>query len=170
MGEIVAATGHRPSKLGGYGPDAFARLVFIASEYLELTRPDRCISGMALGWDHAFAQAAVNLGIPFVAAVPFAGQWSRWPQESQLRHRALLDCADEIVTVCDGGYAAWKMQRRNEWMVNNCTRLAALWNGSDGGTANCVGYAQKLERPIDSLWPRFAELPLLTTTTARDQE
>ncbi len=27
-------------------------------------------------------------------------------------------------------------------MVNNCDMLIAVWDGSDGGTANCVKYAQ----------------------------
>ena len=29
------------------------------------------------------------------------------------------------------------MQARNEWMVDQATRLAALWDGSSGGTGNC---------------------------------
>jgi hypothetical protein len=31
-------------------------------------RPDKTISGMALGWDMAFAQVSADLGIPFIAA------------------------------------------------------------------------------------------------------
>ena len=56
----VAGTGHRPNKLGGYDDDIYQRLVTLAMTYLEETRPKRVISGMALGWDQALAEAAVN--------------------------------------------------------------------------------------------------------------
>ena len=53
---------------------------------------------------------------------------------------------------CLDGYAAWKMQKRNEWMADKATRIVALWDGSPGGTANCIAYASKIGRPIDNLW------------------
>jgi hypothetical protein len=68
-GLIVAGTGHRPDKLGGYSDDAFNLLVKIAKHWLEMNKPTRVISGMALGWDQALATAAVEVDIPFVAAV-----------------------------------------------------------------------------------------------------
>lgn len=54
---IVAGTGHRPNKLGGYGDDVFERLVALARTYLWHMEPWHVISGMALGWDQALAQA-----------------------------------------------------------------------------------------------------------------
>jgi hypothetical protein len=36
---------------------------------------------MARGWDLALAKAAVELGLPLFAAIPFVGQESRWPAE-----------------------------------------------------------------------------------------
>ena len=41
-----------------------------------------------------------------------------------------------------------KMQTRNEWMVNHCDKLIAVWNGSDGGTGNCVNYAKSINKEI----------------------
>ena len=35
------------------------------------------------------------------------------------------------------------MQRRNEYMVDKADTLIAVWNGTSGGTANCVKYAKK---------------------------
>jgi uncharacterized phage-like protein YoqJ len=39
------------------------------------------------------------------------------------------------------------MQVRNEWMVDHCNDLLAVWDGSDGGTGNCVRYAQRILEP-----------------------
>jgi uncharacterized phage-like protein YoqJ len=152
----IAATGHRPDKLGGYSEEVFAKLTSLAEDIIVLARPKTVISGMALGWDQAVAQAAVNKGVPFIAAVPFVGQEKKWPVESQERYRRLLNLALAERVVCTGGYAAEKMQTRNEWMVNQSTSVIALWDGSDGGTKNCVTYAQSQRRMVWNFW-RFWE-------------
>lgn len=159
---IIAATGHRPPKLGGYGPRVYADLVKLAEDYLYEYAGEsvRGISGMALGWDQAFAEACVGAGIPYIAAVPFKGMSSAWPEAAQRRYDRLLRAAAEVVYVCVPGYAVWKMQKRNEWMVDNCTRLCALWDGSSGGTANCLRYAEKVRGRtgapfVDNLWNRW---------------
>ena len=152
---IIAATGHRPNKLGGYSEEVHARLRRVAREYLALSTVTEAVSGMALGWDTAFAEEAFDLGIPLVAAVPFEGQESMWPEGSRYRYRNLLRVASRVVIVSRGGYSADKMQDRNEWMVDYCHQLCALWDGSHGGTANCVRYATALLRPIDNVWRDF---------------
>jgi len=88
---ILSGTGHRPDKLGGYSDSAFDNLVKIAEDYLKESKPDKVISGMALGWDQALAEACVNLNIPFIAAVPFKGQESKWYQSS-IANLAHLPC------------------------------------------------------------------------------
>jgi uncharacterized phage-like protein YoqJ len=151
---IIAATGHRPDKLGGYSDRVYWHLVAVAEQYLHSQQPDEVISGMALGWDQAFAEAALQLGIPVCAAVPFDGQASRWPRRSRRHYEDLLSLAKWIHVVSPGPYELWKMQARNRWMVDNCNRLAALWNGTPGGTANCLQYARR-KVPIDNLWGRW---------------
>jgi uncharacterized phage-like protein YoqJ len=154
---IIVATGHRPSKLGGYEFKVFDALVHLACEYLislpEL--PDHGISGMALGWDQAWAQALTEFAIPFTAAVPCDGQDSRWPMRSRTRYHYLLGKAHQIVVVCPGPYEAWKMERRNRWMVDNADAVVALWNGTSGGTANCVAYAKAQGKTPVNLWAQW---------------
>lgn len=152
---IICGTGHRPQKLGGYSDQARQKLRLLAADYLCVQRPDRFISGMALGWDTALAEAALMLQIPYVAAIPFKGQESAWPAVSQQTFNFLVQHASEVVIVCDGSYAAWKMQKRNQWMVDHSDRVCALFDGSPGGTANCVKYALEGGKPIDNLWPQF---------------
>lgn len=154
---IVCGTGHRPDKLLGYGYGAHHQLTLFAQSTLREVGATKVISGMALGWDIALAAAAFTLRIPFVAAVPFDGQESKWPAESQENYRFIRSFACEIVHVCEAGYAAWKMQRRNEWMVDNADSVLALWDGSSGGTANCIKYAQSKDRPIVNTWQHFEQ-------------
>ncbi len=153
---ILSATGHRPDKLGGYSSETRARLRRLATWFFEANRPDFVISGMALGWDMAWAEAAIEMHIPVVAAVPFSGQESTWPLASRDRYQQILSQCQRVEIICPGPYGSWKMQERNQWMVDNSDMVIALWDGSDGGTANCVQYAERLNRQIHNLWPYWS--------------
>lgn len=149
---IICGTGHRPDKLGGYGAEVSHKLVALARKWLAVNKPDRVITGMALGWDQALGWAAYDEGIPFTAALPFRGQEGKWPKLSQQWYNDLLSQADKVIEVSPPGYAAWKMQVRNKWMVDNSDIVLALWDGSDGGTGNCVTYAAQANKPVINLW------------------
>lgn len=160
MVTIVAATGHRPEKLGGYDNKTRLALGGLATEWLATHAPSKVIVGMALGWDQAVAEAALSLGIPFIAAVPFEGQEKRWPEEAQARYTRLLNAAEIISVIVPGPVYGRQvngaMQARNEWMVDRADQMLALWDGSWGGTFNCLEYARKRGVPITNLWERFA--------------
>lgn len=159
---IIAGTGHRPDKLGGYSGIVLQRLTDLARASLLKCEATEVISGMALGWDTALALAALELGLPLTAAIPFKGQESRWPPSSQKTYQYILSClpSDRIVIVCEGAYSRSAMQKRNEWMVDHCDRLLALWNGSDGGTANCVRYAESRVHVVNvwKSWVKYSRL------------
>ena len=152
---IIAGTGHRPDKLGGYSTPVLEKAILVATNWLTINKPDTVISGMALGWDQALAIAAIRLKIPVTAAIPFAGQEFKWPAKSQdLYLRILNNCAEQVI-VCKGGFKPASMQIRNEWMVDHADTILALWNGSSGGTANCVEFARYMKKPIINLWDKF---------------
>lgn len=69
----------------------------------------------------------------------------------------ILNKADEVIIVSYGNYAAWKMQKRNEHMIdrlsNNNDFLIAVWDGSSGGTANCIKYAKNMNKNIIHIDP-----------------
>ena len=138
----MAWTGHRPEKIGGYvTPNPVEQAIRQkVRRFLCDLKPDKCIVGMALGVDQLVAEECIKYGIPFVAAVPFPGQENRWPEASKRKYKALLDKAAEIVIVCPT-YSRAALQLRNEWMVDHSDALIAIWDGSSGGTANCVAYA-----------------------------
>jgi uncharacterized phage-like protein YoqJ len=155
---IIAATGHRLGKLGGYGQEIQDRLEKLAMAGLKKYGATKVISGMAIGWDFAIAKAALKLELPLIAAVPFKGQECRWNAQTQLAYRELLEKACEVIVVSEGGFSGAAMQKRNEYMVDRCEMLLALFSGEAGGTANCLEYAKKQKtRTIDlwNSWQRF---------------
>ena len=154
----LCATGHRPNKLGGYTKGATYNLRKLAWEHLKQTKPDKIISGMALGWDMAWAEAGLALGIPVVAALPFESQSKAWPVDSQLRHSNILKKCQEIVVVCEGSYKPYYMQVRNVWMVDNSDSIVAVWDGTSGGTQNCIQYGEKVGKSICNLYEEYLRL------------
>ena len=152
---IIAGTGHRPSKIGGFSiPNpTFNYICKTAERILIAEKPDKIITGMALGLDIWLAQIAYKLKIPFIAAVPFIGQELIWPDASQAIYKELLSKAFEVVVVSEGGYSPQKMQIRNEWMCNHSDKILAVWDGSNGGTGNCVRYAKEIGKEIIRIDP-----------------
>lgn len=153
---IIAGTGHRPSKLGGYGPSPIQVAVRAGiRRELRIRDPEtlEVISGMALGFDQWLFEEALALDIPVTAAVPFEGQENMWPAESQRHYRDLLARAWRVEVISPGGYSAAKMHIRNHWMVDNSTLLLSAWDGSPGGTAECLAYARSKGREIVPVWP-----------------
>lgn len=152
---IIAGTGHRPNKLGGYNKQSRQKLTSIAKTYLQNNKVDLVISGMALGWDTALAIASIQLNIPLSCYIPFKGQEIKWYPDSIKLYHAILNKADEVKYICEPGFANYKMQKRNEAMVNDCDILLAMWNGTNGGTHNCIKYANKINKPIVNLYDKF---------------
>lgn len=167
-----AATGHRPSKLGGWdNQQAFTRLCDLAKSFLRKavqdnpTKKIRVTSGLAQGWDMAWAVAGLYLrnieGLPIIvcAAIPFASQpdaWSRNPKVQRLWHQ-IVDACDEKHVLAENprnrGEAAKLLNDRNRWLVEQATVMVALYNGDPkGGTANCVRDAEKAGIPVKNLW------------------
>lgn len=151
---IYAATGHRPNKLGGWKPETDSELVKLAAWWLLPKKKEihMVISGMALGWDLAIAEAALSLGIDVFAAIPCHGQDAMWPKRSRDRYAAIGSACVGQKIIHEGPYNNACMQARNQWMVNACDEIVALYDGTAGGTGNCVEYAESRRKPITNLW------------------
>lgn len=153
---IYSATGHRLEVVGvNNKPKLIRYATSILPGFVDLKKG---ISGMAVGWDQAFAWGCVNHGIPFIAAVPFKGQETVWPQEAKDEYYQLLELAEEVVIVCEGGYATHKYHVRDKWMVDHGNKMLALWNGKEhGGTYSTVKLARKADKEIFNVWPGWLE-------------
>ena len=96
------------------------------------------LSGMAVGFDLAAAEAVLELGqrregVRLVAAVPFHGQESRFSLGDRERFRRVLAAADGSVVLSPvyhrGCYAV-----RNNFLTDNARVLVAWYDGMSGGT------------------------------------
>lgn len=154
---IVACTGHRPAKTGGYSDEAHDRLTRLAENCLSRLEPKLVIVGGALGWDQACAQACANLKIPFQVYYPFRNYDARWPQASRDKADQIHRHAELCVYVTEGypDYHPGLLHARNHAMVNASELVLALYNGTSGGTQKCVDYARSRGRVILNCWDRY---------------
>lgn len=148
--KVIAFAGHRPDKIGSYNPThpVVFRVKTAIRQALTDLAPSMVISGMALGVDQWAARESVLLGIPFTAALPCDDMDAVWPERSRVEFSALLKQASVVHVVSPGPYKPWKMQKRNEWMVDNSAVLVTVHDGSDGGTFNCIRYAESVGRTL----------------------
>lgn len=167
----IAATGHRPPRLGlDYTPKSNLLLKQFACLCLEAVTEkyviEQVIVGGAQGWDTAVAEAALEFNVPFVLAVPFEGQESKWPAAAQKRYNLLRQKAMETLIVCPGGYAAWKFITRDHAMVDRAKQgthgqLLALYDGvAKGGTYETVEYANSRNLLVWNaypMWPNYRD-------------
>jgi len=90
-------------------------------------------------------------GIRLVAVTPCPTQAACWPEKDRARHEALLLAADEVRTN-ERGYSPGCMLRRNRAMVDEADVLVTVYDGGRGGTAATVRYAEAAGLRIVSLW------------------
>jgi uncharacterized phage-like protein YoqJ len=147
---IIGITGHRVIN-DTYDEKDYMHQ-FVKKElkrYFQELKPSAIISGMAIGSDTYAAEIAIELNIPFIAAIPFKGQELFWPKSSQERYHYLLSKASKVEIISPGGYAGWKMHSRNIWIVDNCGLLLVIYKeGSVGGTKKCMDYAKICNKEI----------------------
>jgi uncharacterized phage-like protein YoqJ len=144
-------TGHR--KINGTydGPVQRSLLVFLRDLVTVWSRGSGIttwISGGAIGVDQIAMEAVLaakvlGANVRLIVARPFPSQSSKWPGPTQARFRHLCNRADWVYDVSPDPYTPAKMQIRNEWMIRAAATTIAVWDGSDGGTKNCVDYAMK---------------------------
>ena len=123
---------------------------------------DEFVCGGAIGFDTVAAMSVIELktkGLPIklILGLPFKGFEVKWPKLSQDELNFTIAAADKVHYVCADGYAPWKMQKRNEWMVDypKVKTVVALYlvEGKTGGTLNCINYAMKQHKSIITIHP-----------------
>lgn len=155
----ILVTGHRPDKLGkGYylkSPTGLWLREQI-TEFLVNRKCTEAICGGAQGTDTIFALAAIDLNIPLRIYVPFQSQPSRWLPSAKAVYEHILGLAAKVITVHRGPmptekYEVYKLyDKRNKAMVDYVhndnpqkNKILTVYDGSPGGTHNCLSYASK---------------------------
>jgi len=137
----IAFTGHRHL--------SFAQVVSYLNK-LHQDYPDAIwITGGAIGLDSWAAEFAMDHGIELWLILPFPQKVmsKKWNDE-QRGVLARSVAYSSKFSVLAPTYDVSIYQRRNERMVDLSDMVAAFWDGSSGGTGNCVRYAQKVEKKM----------------------
>jgi uncharacterized phage-like protein YoqJ len=173
-------TGHRSDKIGGYdmnNPTALKVKEKLSEVIRSLILDEgitRFISGGALGVD-TYAFGCVHKlkdefpHIQNILSVPFLQQDKVWNDYQKRVYARMKEIADEIIYVDklypykiygieEDTYHIAKMQKRNEHIVDHSRIVIAVWDGSKGGTANCVRYAR--DRTLYRIFPSSLELEI----------
>jgi uncharacterized phage-like protein YoqJ len=144
---IMAFTGHRPERLGNRVNEVYSAIQGV----LLTESPTIVISGMANGVDQLAAGWARAFRIPWIAAVPFPDQHKRWPAKHQEMYLKLIEDASRIEVISES-YNPGVYQKRDEWMVDKCDMLVAVFDGvKKGGTWNTINYANKVGKVVKYL-------------------
>jgi uncharacterized phage-like protein YoqJ len=158
-------TGHRPNKLGGYDLNSPGNQQLISKVYdlveniIVKEKVKNFISGGALGADQIGFWCVQMLKEKYpeiinILATPFQKQDAVWSLEQKKEYKLVLQHADKIINVEEleeyktnentpfGEYSNKKMQKRNEYMIDNSLIVIGIFDGSKGGTYNCIEYAK----------------------------
>ncbi len=170
MSDVCCFTGHRPHRFA-FSPDGFRPERVQAALGAQVRRlydegVRTFISGMSAGVDLWAAAEVVRLrrehpAVALVAAVPFAGQESRWSAPLQREYRRLLAACSEVVCLFDAAAAAADpadcYRRRNRYMVDRADVVLAVCEldiaASRTGTAATVRYARQKQKRIVYIHP-----------------
>lgn len=162
---VLAFTGHRPDKLGNWNhnsPIALEVRAWLRKQIVQRINKYNTITfitGGALGVDNwAFdiideyrrANAQVANRINNVLILPCVNHYSPWNRVDQdiMLERINYRATHVYYSDANKYKGSWQMQKRNKSMVDKATGVIAVWDESEGGTANCVNYAIEKKVPI----------------------
>lgn len=173
--KTICVTGHRPQKLYGFdiGNPKWTALKEKLKTLLLDNGCTTAVTGMALGVDMIFAIAVCELkdagyDIKLHCAIPCLEHTKKWEEIAKdgwnettrnnmrvsiLIYQKILEYADVKKIVTEQPYEPWMMDARNRYMVDMSDAVIAVWDGSPGGTGNCVRYAEKKNKPIIRVIP-----------------
>ena len=141
----IAFTGHRHLTMA----EVFPGLDLLLKEYGD---SQIWITGGAIGLDSWAPKFAMDHSIELWLILPFPSKVlaAKWPLSSPFRKilNGSWSYASKV-SVVSHRFVMSAYQERNVRMVDLSDILAAFFNGSPGGTANCVRYARSIGHPVE---------------------
>ena len=174
----VALTGYRPFKMP-FGndlnhPGAIRLRANLKTEFDNLVNAGcfRFVTGGALGCDLMAAEVILELIEEYAdekklihqLCLPCYNHDAKWNDQDRRRLEKIIEKSTTSY-VSDRPYFNGCMQIRNEYMVNTCLRLIAVYDGQKGGTHNTVEYAKRMNRHVIIINPvLFTRTELIQTS------
>ena len=163
-GKTLAFTGHRPNKYPFLSQENSAPCRHI-KEALD-RRVDQAIAqgythfvcGGALGVDTLAARLILekregDARLTLEIVVPCEGQDKYWREEDRRLYADILARADIVTRICSD-YTPFCMHERNQYMVELCQKLIAVYDGTKGGTYDTVLLALSEGKEVDVIPPQ----------------
>jgi len=151
---ILGTSGHRALGEASFPKLAYNAIYEKTKSIIQELSPSRMITGMAVGWDTLVADLCVEMNIPFICALPFTGQEAYWSVYDKNHYNDLLAKAEKIEIINRSGWANWKYQTRNVWIVDHSDKMLFCYDGGNSsGTKNCYDYAIKSSKEIIRINP-----------------
>ncbi len=157
-GHAVVVWGVQPPRLGGYDDDGVAadvrRRISEVLDALRSLHPDLVVlTGLRLGAETLGAEAARDLGVPYVAVLPFPEPDALWPAPSRRRFAELLGDAAAVVRLgtrppADRQRARRALDRRDGWLRRVAHEAIVVTDGAD---RRIDEVAQRAERELESV-------------------
>ena len=173
----AALTGYRPNKMPfGYDlshPYAIRLRANLKTEFDNFIQAGYCrfVTGGALGCDLMAAEVILELIEEYAGkkklmhhlCLPCYDHDAKWRTEERQRLQKII-ANSSAGYISDRPYFNGCMQIRNEYMVNTCGTLVAVYDGQRGGTHNTLEYAKKMGRHVIIINPKlFTRTELIET-------
>lgn len=167
----IAVTGHW--SLGDAATVAFVTQAF-AALLAQLLRehPEGLValSGLALGADTLFAEAALALGIPLEACIANSAAIEKYaPGPERDQHFRLRVRSRHVLELPFAERSAESYLALGRWLVDNSDLLLAAWNGEApaklGGTGDVVAMARAAGKPVLHIHTRERTITMLESTS-----
>lgn len=142
---IIAFTGHRPERMPYtyFNESIRHRLI----DKLNELKPKGVIQGMARGFDILGAGVCYELGIRYVAAIPWKGHINMSVDYQTAYNRAYKR------VIISSEYTKDVYLKRDYWMVDHADLVIAAYDGKPvGGTYKTIQYAESLGKVIYNIW------------------
>lgn len=140
-GRRLAIVGLKPTELGGYQDNPISaavrrRLVEILGAKAELHEDLVVLTGLSLGAEQLGAMAAADVGVPYVAVLPYPEPDKVWTPAASQVFRRLLDTATVVLTMQptepESKQAAGNaLRRRDAFIYRNVAEAIAVWDHRD---------------------------------------
>ena len=163
QGKSLCFSGHRSDRLPQSNEEMEKLKVRLWEEIDKAIEDgvDTFYVGVCYGWDLLCAEAVlkrkrvIKLADPkiikLIAVVPYEEQAKNWKESDREIYYDILAQCDEVITL-NTRYTQGCYHERNRYMVDHSNKLICYYDGSSGGTAYTVKYAEQKQLQIINLY------------------
>ena len=89
-----------------------------------------------------------NPDLRLIVALPYPDCDSRWSASWRKQYAEVPKAAD-LVKAISPAYSMASFQKRDEWLVDQSSRVIGVYDGVSGGTKNTIEYAKKCRIEVE---------------------